>query len=175
MSSKDTVYPAAIDDPVPAAFLDNFDESSWHATGQGAWLARAVIKLQTVLGISPAAGYADVATRLAAIDATDLGEVVTTADAIVASPVQTQLGATALTHGMNRVVTVVTPGDAVVLPAAIAGRTIKVIDAHLTNGVGVFPASGDAIDALGADTVYVLAATVTAEFNCAVDGIWNSK
>lgn len=95
-------------------------------------------------------------------------------DAIAASATQTQAAGTALTTDINRVVTIATTGDAVTLPAAVAGRTITVINAHATNAVGIFPALGDAINAIAANGVYSLAATKSADFVCAVAGTWNT-
>jgi hypothetical protein len=168
--ATESTYPAAIDAPIPAAYKGVFDETSFHNTGQGDRTMNAVIATQTALGVDPAGSYEDVAERL---DAMTAG--VSAAGAVAASATQTQVAATALTAKMNRVVTVASDGDAVKLPAATVGATIKVINAHLTNAVGVFPSSGDAINALSADAVFPVAATVTTEFNCAVAGIWNSK
>lgn len=99
--------------------------------------------------------------------------VFTVANAIAASATQTQVAATAMTKDINRVTTVATAGDAVKLPAATAGAKITVINANVTNACGVFPASGDAINAIAADGVYSLAATKVAQFYCAVAGTWN--
>lgn len=95
-------------------------------------------------------------------------------NAITASATQTQLAATALTTNLNRVVTVASAGNAVKLPAATAGRVCRVFNAHATNAIGIFPASGDAINAIAIDGVYSLAATKSAEFACVVAGTWNT-
>lgn len=93
---------------------------------------------------------------------------------ISASATQTQVAATALTTTFNRVVTVGSDGDAVKLPAATAGLMVYIKNAHASNGVGIFPASGDAINALGADAVYAMAATKAALFFCVVAGTWGT-
>lgn len=85
-----------------------------------------------------------------------------------------QGSATALTTAMNRVTTVATAGDSVVLPAAAAGRTVIVINAAASNAMDCFPASGDSINALTADTALSIAANKSVMFNCVVAGIWNS-
>ena len=54
------------------------------------------------------------------------------------------------------------------------GKEVTVINAHASNAIGVFPASGDTINALSQDAVYALAATKTAMFFCAVAGTWNT-
>ena len=85
-----------------------------------------------------------------------------------------QGSATALTTYMNRVTTVATAGDSVKLPAAAAGRSVVVINAAASNAMDCFPASGDAINALPADTALSIAANKSVLFNCVVAGIWNS-
>jgi hypothetical protein len=95
-------------------------------------------------------------------------------DAITASATVTQAGATALTTEINRVVTIATTLNAVVLPAALAGRAVTVINAHATSSVSIFPALGDDINALAVNAQYVLLATKTVTFFCAVAGVWNT-
>lgn len=85
-----------------------------------------------------------------------------------------QGSATALTRQINRVTTVASGGDSVVLPAAVAGRWVTVINAAAANSMDVFPASGQAINALANDTALAMAANVTATFYCAVNGTWNA-
>ena len=95
-------------------------------------------------------------------------------DAIVASATQTQAAATPLTTRISRVVTVASAGNAVRLPTTIAGKIMTVTNSHPTNSLNIFPATGDAINALSANTVYSLAAAKSAEFYCAVFGTWNT-
>lgn len=85
-----------------------------------------------------------------------------------------QTGATALTARVNRVTTVATAADSVLLPAAVAGEEIVVINAAAANAMAVFPASGDAINALSANSSLSVAANKTVLFVCAVAGTWNS-
>ena len=85
-----------------------------------------------------------------------------------------QGSAVALTTAMNRVTTVAAPGNSVKLPAAAAGRSVVVINAAAANAMDCFPASGDAINALTADTALSIAANKSVIFNCVVAGIWNS-
>ena len=95
-------------------------------------------------------------------------------NAITASATQTQAAGTVLTSKINRVVTVASANNAVTLPAATAGKEVVVINAHASNAIGVFPASGDKINALSTDAVYALAATKTVMLFCAVAGQWNT-
>lgn len=95
-------------------------------------------------------------------------------NAVTASVTQTQAGGVPITRAITRVTTVGTAADAVTLPAAIAGRSLVVINAAAANAMGVFPAVGDAINALSANAVLSVAANKTVVFFCAVNGTWNS-
>jgi len=85
-----------------------------------------------------------------------------------------QASALALTARVNQVSTVATAADSVVLPAAIAGEEIVVINAAAANAMNVFPATGDAINALAANTALSVVANKAIMFVCAVNGTWNS-
>lgn len=98
----------------------------------------------------------------------------TATNAISASATQTQVAATAMTTTINRVTVVATAGDAVKLPAATAGKVVIVKNADAADAAGVFPASGDAINALSANAVYSLAALKGVLFFCAVAGTWDT-
>lgn len=84
-----------------------------------------------------------------------------------------QASATALTKQVNRVTTVTTAGDSVALPASAAGLLITVINDAAANGLAVFPASGDAINALSANASITVPAKTVGLFSCAVAGQWN--
>lgn len=85
-----------------------------------------------------------------------------------------QGSAVALTTAINRVTTVAAGGDSVKLPAAVAGEVVTVINAAAANPMDCFPASGDAINALAANTALSILANKTVQFFCAVNGTWNS-
>jgi hypothetical protein len=85
-----------------------------------------------------------------------------------------QAGATPLTGDVNRVTTVATAADSVLLPAAKAGLKLTVINAAAANSMNVFPAAGDAINAAAANAAQALAAGKADLFVCAVDGVWNT-
>ena len=85
-----------------------------------------------------------------------------------------QASALALTKAINRVTIVASAGDSVKLPASVAGQSVVVINAAATNAMDCFPVSGDAINALAANTALSIAANTTAIFFCAVAGTWNS-
>ncbi len=84
-----------------------------------------------------------------------------------------QTNATALPAAVNRVTTVATSADSVMLPTAKAGLQIFVKNTS-ANSLNVFPASGDAINALSANAAYALATVKAAYFVCAVDGTWDT-
>jgi hypothetical protein len=84
-----------------------------------------------------------------------------------------QGSAVPLTTVINRVTTVGTAGDSVVMPASAPGMQIMVANAA-ANSMNVFPASGDAINALGANAAYALAAGKTATLYCANAGQWHA-
>lgn len=86
-----------------------------------------------------------------------------------------QSGATLCTADVNRVTTVATAADSVLLPAALPGVEVTVINAAAANSMNVFPATGDAINALSANTALAVAANKHVIFSCAVAGVWNSN
>ena len=85
-----------------------------------------------------------------------------------------QGAALALTKDFNRITTVATAGDSVLLPDAVHGRSIFVKNAHATNSLNVFPKTGENINALSANAAYALAATKGALFVCVVNGTWDT-
>lgn len=83
-----------------------------------------------------------------------------------------QAGAVLLTTALTRVTTVATAGDSVKLPLAVGGMQITALNAG-ANALNVFPAVGDAVNALGANAAYGLAAGKTASFFSTVAGFWH--
>lgn len=79
-----------------------------------------------------------------------------------------------LAKEVNRVTTVASAGDSVKLPASVAGMQVTVINAAAANAMDCFPSSGDAINALVADTALSIVANSTVIFTCAVAGVWNT-
>lgn len=84
-----------------------------------------------------------------------------------------QANATALTAAFNRVTTVASAGDSVKLPSAEAGAMIVVRNGTATS-MDVFPQTGQAINALSANTALAIAANTTAIFVSTVAGKWDS-
>jgi hypothetical protein len=85
-----------------------------------------------------------------------------------------QANGTPITAMMNRFVTVATAADSGKLPAAVLGLSIVVINAAAANSMNVFPATGDQINALGANAAFALAAGKTATFYCVNAGQWHT-
>lgn len=94
-------------------------------------------------------------------------------DGLAANAGGVQAGATPITNMINRFTTVGGIGFSSLLPVAAAGLNITVINAG-ANSMNVFPAVGDAINALGANVAFALAAGKTAEFFSTVTGQWHS-
>lgn len=104
---------------------------------------------------------------------------------IVAKAGGGQAGATQLTGAINRVDTVVTNSDSVMLPLAIPGAAVKVYN-NSANLLAIFGSpsnpnnanAGDTIAASGSNaqqptaTGITLATTLIAEFDCFVLGQW---
>jgi len=96
------------------------------------------------------------------------------ADAIAAVNPGAQATATPLTLDLNRVVTVPAAASGVLLPLAVPGMEITVINAHATLAINVYPAVGDQINALGVNAAFSPAATKVATFYCTVALQWHS-
>ncbi len=85
-----------------------------------------------------------------------------------------QGSATPLTAMLNRVPNVGTAADSVLLPVSAAGMQITVTNAHASNSMNVFPATGESINALSANAAFAVAAGKTATFYCYTAGQWHS-
>lgn len=115
-------------------------------------------------------------TRKAFVDLSDVGstffDLSSTANNITARAGGGQANATPLTATYNRVVTVASANDSVLLPVATVGSRVVVFN-RSANSLNVFPTTGGAIAAGGANAAYALAGTKSAEFVCMVDGTWD--
>lgn len=96
------------------------------------------------------------------------------ATGVTAGTTRTQGGATLLTAEINRVTTVGTAADSVILPAAVPGLNIYVANAAAANSMNVFPNGSDQINALGASAAFAVAAGKTAVFVSANSGQWHA-
>jgi hypothetical protein len=85
-----------------------------------------------------------------------------------------QASATALTTDINFVTTVATAADSVKLPTAALGKRVVVLNLG-AESLGIYPVSGGAIDALGADAKYDLASGSWREFIGQSATQWRSK
>jgi len=79
-----------------------------------------------------------------------------------------------LNYRNARVTTVAVAADSVTLPVAIPGMSMTVVNAAAANSMNIFPATGDAINALAANTAIALAANKTMQFECINVGQWHS-
>jgi hypothetical protein len=101
-------------------------------------------------------------------------QTISATDAITAHAGGGQGSAVQLTTMLNRVTVVGTAADSVKLPLAAPGMSITVTNATASTSMNVFPATGDQINALGANAAFALAGTKTATFNSTVAGQWHS-
>lgn len=95
-------------------------------------------------------------------------------DALTALAGGGQTGATPLLCDFNRVTTVATAADSVMLPAALPGLQVTVINAAASNSMTVYPQTGEIINALSANTGLATVANKAEIFTCAVAGKWQS-
>lgn len=84
-----------------------------------------------------------------------------------------QAGGTLVTTVLNRVTTVATIADSVLLPASVPGMQITVANGA-ANSLNLFPAVGDQINALGANAAFAIAGGKTATLYCMVAGQWHA-
>ena len=86
-----------------------------------------------------------------------------------------QASALQLGAEFNRVTTVATAGDSVKLPVGLAGMQLVVQNDGAAT-LNIFPATGEQIDALGANVAYALTTSAkNVTFNCMANGIWKAQ
>lgn len=100
---------------------------------------------------------------------------VSSADALTALASGGQPGATPITTQIARFTTVANAGDSAILPASTPGLELTVINAAAVNSMNVFPATGDKINALSANSAFAIAATKVVTFYCTVAGQWHTQ
>jgi len=83
-----------------------------------------------------------------------------------------QAGATQLTARVNRVATVASANDSVKLPTAVPGHVLFLKHAG-ANTLGIFPSSGDQIQALGVNTGLFVFPGASLQLQCALTGQWD--
>jgi hypothetical protein len=77
---------------------------------------------------------------------------------------------------LMRITTVATAGDSILLPPSIRGMEVIITNDAAVNAANIFPAVGEAINALGANTAFSL--TVAAGptlFFCFSNGLWRTR
>lgn len=92
-----------------------------------------------------------------------------------------QGSAVALTAGINRITVCAANNDSVLLPPALAGMQIAVVNDPAGVGsppaqlsLNVFPSGTETINALGASAAFAVVGGKAAIFICAVAGKWNT-
>jgi hypothetical protein len=101
-------------------------------------------------------------------------ETQSTANGLTAHAGGGQGSATPLTAMVNRVTTVATGGDSVILPTNAPGLCITVMNAAAANSMNVFPDTGASINALAANSAFAVAAGKTAVFYCTNANQWHA-
>lgn len=86
-----------------------------------------------------------------------------------------QVGAQQLVYGLNRIATVASSGDSVMLPKCEGGKMVVVANAAASNASNVYGQVGEAINALAVNSPFSLAANKVAIFFCTIDGTWASN
>ena len=97
-------------------------------------------------------------------------------DNITATHLGTQGTSLLITGPMARITTVASAGDSVTMPLSVRGMEIVLVNDAAANAANIFPALGDAINALGANAAFSL--TVAAGptiFYCYSNGLWRTK
>lgn len=85
-----------------------------------------------------------------------------------------QASAVPLTASTCRVTTVGATGDSVLLPAAVAGKSVTVINQAAANSVAIFPnGATDVIQGFAVQIAVLVAAGSQVEFRCVVAGTWS--
>ncbi len=97
----------------------------------------------------------------------------TAANALTAHAGGGQANGTLCSAYINRFTTVATAGDSALLPAAIPGLEIHVVNTTATS-MNVFPQSGGQINGASANAAFALGANKNAIFGCAVAGQWHA-
>lgn len=129
------------------------------------------VVIGTTLAVGTTSTFTGVATFTAA-PVFSTPPTTSVADALTAHAGGGQGSGLALTKSINRVTTAATAGDSVVLPAALAGKSITVENSAAANPIDIFPATGDAINTLAVNTAVRINANYMVEFKCSVAGTW---
>ena len=97
------------------------------------------------------------------------------AEALTAFAGGGQASGTLLSAMVNRFTTVASGGDSATLPPALPGMEITVINATAATSMNVFPATGEQINAAGANNAFAVAGTKTCTFYCTLAGQWHTQ
>lgn len=95
-------------------------------------------------------------------------------DGLVAHAGGGQANGTPVTTMLARFATVATAGDSALLPVSKPGMVITVLNGTATS-MNVFPQTGEAINALGANAAFAAAGNTATIFYCITAGQWFTK
>lgn len=96
----------------------------------------------------------------------------TTADALTATPSGSQTTSLLLTAAINRVTTVASAADGVLLPPSQPGMQVVIVNSAASNSMQVFGTNPDTINTAATATGVAQAAGITATYYCPVAGKW---
>jgi hypothetical protein len=85
-----------------------------------------------------------------------------------------QASAVQLNDMVSRVTTVATAADSVKLPSAVPGLQVTVINAAAANAMNMFPATGETINALSANTALSITANKAVLCIATAPGKWHT-
>lgn len=85
-----------------------------------------------------------------------------------------QTSAVQLNYGFSRATIVASGNDSVKAPKALAGAEFTFKNAAAANSANLYPTSGDAFNALSADSAFAVAANKMVIARCFVDGTWDT-
>ena len=103
-------------------------------------------------------------------------ELMTTADLLTAKAGGGQSAVPTITTQMARFTTVASANDSATLPftSQLAGVQLTISNAAGVNSMNVFPAAGEAINALAANAAFAVAAGKTLTLSCFGVGVWHT-
>lgn len=102
-------------------------------------------------------------------------QTVSSQDGLTAKAGGGQGGGPTINRMLNTVATVATAADSVTLPASFVGGQIAVVNRAAANSMNVFPAVGESINLLAANTAIAIAAGTMLIFYCSTAGTWFTK
>lgn len=154
-------------DPANSIWLASADGAPVDGTDGAGWTGKGSLAYDYTTGTL----YTNTGTKASPVWSPVVGD--TTADGITAHAGGGKASATHLTATINRLATVATLGDSVLLPPSYVGAQVVVINDGAANAQ-IFGAGTDTIDGVATGTGVTLTAAHRAIFFCVTAGAWQS-